>query len=202
MEEERAELPLEERNRVLLAYMNLSKDKKFTRLSEEKRIKLIRFILSFADSCAGGIKEEFGTADPRRIVETMGLKVVGEDGGIRGSLVRRSEYRPGTKEIVIYRDSLNQMMKEVKAEDLQDRLIKLLIAHELFHHLEKIKLPSVPKMFRVEKWRLGPMSLGVKIRGVREVAAHAFAEALLEIKHSPMVFDYLTYIFYSGRGRG
>lgn len=202
MDEEKQKPPIDERNRVLLAYLILSKDRRFFRLSETERLKLIRDILSFGDELAAEVKKEFGTADPRRIVEILGLKVVGEDEGIRGTLLRRSEYRPGAKQIVIYRDSLNLMMKEIKADDLQDRLIKLLISHELFHHFEKIRLRSVPKMFRVERWRLGPLSLGVKVRGVREVAAHAFAETLLEIKQSPMVFDYLTYLFYSARGRG
>ena len=192
-------ISLDNRNRVVMSYLSLSRDRRFLKLTEAQRVDLIGQVLDFGDSIAGEIRGEFGTNDPRVIVEDLGLKVVGEDKGIRGNLLKRSEYRPGRKEIIIYRDSLNQLMNEVSAEDLSDRLIKLLIAHELFHHLEHVRLGSLQKKFRMLKWKFGPISFHVQIRLVSEVAAHAFAETLLDIKQSPMVFDYLTYMFYSGR---
>jgi len=193
---------LDERNRVVLAYLCLSRDRKFFKVSEAQRLKLIDSLFSFGAQVAEEVKKEFGTDDPRRIVEMMGLKVVGEDRGIRGTLLKRSEYRPARKEIAIYRDSLNQLMKEVAAEDLSDKLIKLLLSHELFHHIEHTRRLSIPKMFKMTWFKLGPLSLNVKIAATSEVAAHAFAQALLNIEHSPMVFDYLTYIFYTSRAKG
>ena len=190
---------LDNRNRIVMSYLCLARDRRFFRIPEEGRIKLIQSVLEFGDELAEKIRTEFGTSDPRRIVEAMGLKVVGADKGKRGTLLRRSEYRPGTKEIIIYRDALNELMREVSAVDLSDRLLKMLIAHELFHHLEHSRLGSVPKRFRVALWKLGPLTRYLKMRRVSEVAAHAFAETLLDIKQSPMVFDCLTYLFYSGR---
>jgi len=199
MEEQRAAGLIDDRNKVLLAYLTLSRDKKFFKISEQDRLKLINAVQDFGSGLARDIKKEFGATDPRRIVEMMGLKVIGEDRGIRGTLLTRSEYRPRAKQIVIYRDSLNQLMKEVASEDLSDKLMKLLIAHELFHHLEITRKLNIPRLFRIKRWSLGPITIFVKIRAVSEVAAHAFAEELLDLKQSPMVFDYLTYIFYSGK---
>lgn len=199
MEEQKNSGLIDDRNKALLAYLTLSRDKKFFRISEADRLELITSVQAFGEGLAKEIKQEFGTSDPRRIVEMMGLRVVGEDKGIRGTLLKRSEYRPREKQIIIYRDSLNQLMKEVATEDLSDKLMKLLIAHELFHHLEITKRLSIPKRFRAKRWSLGPLGIFVSIRATSEVAAHSFAEELLDLKQSPMVFDYLTYIFYSGR---
>jgi hypothetical protein len=199
--EEKREVPVDDRNRLALAYLSLSRDKMFFRMSEKKRLKLIQSVLSFGDSVARGVENEFGTSDPREITQVLGLQVIGEDRGIQGSMFRRSEYRPRSKEIVIFRDSLKQLMREVATEDLSDRLMKLLIAHELFHHFEHTRFGPISSRFKVKLVGVGPLSFNIKLSPVGEVAAHAFAETLLDIKQSPMVFDYLTYIFYSGRRR-
>jgi len=189
---------LDNRNRFALAYLCLARDAKFLKAPEVERLKLIKSVLSFGDSVARGIVNEFGTNEPREITQKLGLKVVGEDSGSLGSLLKRSEYRPKRKEIVIYRDSLNKLMKEVAADDLSDRLMKLLIAHELFHFFEHTSYGSIPSRFNVSRWEMGPVSLKAEVPAVKEVAAHAFAETLLGIKQTPLVFDYLTYMFYSG----
>jgi len=199
--EETQNISIGNRNRIALAYLCMARDKRFLKLTELERIKLIHGALSFGDSVAKGVENEFGTTEPREIARLMGLRVIGEDRGIQGTLLKRSEYRPKTKDIVIYRDSLNQMMREVAAEDLSDRLMKLLIAHELFHHLEHTRFGPTPERLKIHKWSLGPIEHVVKIRTAGEVSAHAFAETLLDIKQSPMVFDYFTYIFYSSRGQ-
>jgi len=194
---EKNKVTVENRNRIALAYLTLARDKKFFKLPEEKRIELIQSALSFGDSVALGIENEFSSTDSRSIAQMMGLKIIGEDGGKNGTLLKRSEYRPKTKEIIVFRDSLGQLMREVAAEDLSDRIMKLLIAHEIFHHLEHTRHGATSNRFKVNLWHMGPISYTVKISNVSEVAAHAFAEKLLDIKLTPEVFDYLTYIFYS-----
>jgi hypothetical protein len=201
MENISTDMQVDARNRIALAYLCLVREGRFLNLKEEQKLKLIRETINFGDAVARGIENEFATTEPRKIAGMLGLKVVGDEGGMYGSLLKRSELKPRSKEIIIYRDSLNKLMREVSTLDLSDRIMKLLIAHELFHYFEHTRYGSTSRRIKVTKWKFGPFSWSIRLKGVSEVAAHAFAETLLEIKESPVVFDYMTYILYSSRGR-
>jgi hypothetical protein len=184
---------IRERNRVALAYIELAKDKVFQKLEEEKRIELIKEAISIGDEVAGWVIEEYGTNDPRKIAARLGVRIFGEDEG----KAKRSEYRKESKEIVIYRNFHKRLLREVKSSQLSENLLKFIVAHELFHHLEVNRVGEIYKRFKFKIWELGPYVKEGYIKGLSEVAAQAFTHSLLKLEISPQNFDYLTYILYT-----
>jgi hypothetical protein len=182
-----------ERNRVTLAYMELAKDKHFEKIAEDQKLKLIKEVISIGDEVASWVVAEYGSKDPRKIAAKLGVKVFGEDRG----RTKGSEYRKEQKEIIIYRDFHEKLLREVKSPELSEHLLKFMVAHELFHHLEMIRVGEVYKRYKFESWRLGPYVKDVYIKGLSDVAARAFTHSLLDLEISPQVFDYLTYILYT-----
>jgi len=181
---------IKERNRLTLAALELTRDKNYHRLPQSEQVHLIKEVLNIGEEVAKWVSAEYGTSDPRALAEKLGVKVFGAEGG----QIRGSEYRPGTPgEIVISRKLLDRLHKEVTLPDLSDRILRFVIAHELFHHLEKTRIGLVYKRFAFP----GPFWTKWYIKGLSEVAAQSFTQALLGIEISPQVFDYLTYILFT-----
>jgi hypothetical protein len=182
-----------ERNRLALASMELAKDKVFQKLPEDQKQKLIKEVLAIGDEVASWIVAEYGTKDPRKIASKLGVKVFGADRG----RTKRSEYHNERKEIVVYRDFHEKLLREVKSTELSENLLKFVVAHELFHHLEMDRIGEVYKRYKFEAWRLGPYVRESYIAGLSNVAAQAFTHSLLGIEISPQIFDYLAYMLYT-----
>lgn len=180
---------IRERNRITLATLELAKDKNFIRLPEEERLHLTEEVLKIGDEVAAFVISKYGTSDPRSIAEKMRVKIFGAEAGQGKS----SEYRRSTGEIVIFRNKLDHLTKEVTLPDLSDRILRFLIAHELFHHLEETQIGLVYRRFAFP----GPLWTKRYIKGTSEVAAQAFTQTLLKLEFSPQVFDYLTYILFT-----
>lgn len=182
-----------ERNRIALAFMELAKDKTFQKLEEEQKLKLVKEVLAIGDEVAGWIINEHNTNDPRKIAAKLGVKIFGEDRG----KTKRSEYRKEKQEIVVYRDFHEKLLREVRSSELSEHLLKFVVAHELFHHLEMNRLGEIYKRYKFEGWKLGPYVREDYIKGLSNVAAQAFTHSLLGLEISPQVFDYLTYVLYT-----
>ncbi len=190
---QKAKKAISERNRLILAYMELARDQTFLSLPEEQKLKLVKEVLSIGDEVANWVKVEYETNDPRKIATKLGVRIFGED----RSRVRRAEYRKEEKEIVISRNFHEKLLREVKSTELSEHLLKFMVAHELFHHLELNRIGEIYKRFKFEKWRVGPYVKEVYINRLSDVAAQAFTQSLLGLEISPKVFDYLTYILYT-----
>lgn len=182
-----------ERNRIALAYMELAGDRTFQKLDEKQKLELVKEVLSIGDEVASWVIAEHGTNDPRKIANRLGVKVFGEDSG----KAKGSEYRKEKQEIVVYRNFHERLLREVKSTELSEHLLKFVVAHELFHHLEMNRLGEIYKRYKFESWRFGPYVRENYIQGLSNVAAQAFTHALLKIEISPQVFDYLTYVLYT-----
>jgi hypothetical protein len=177
-----------ERNRIALAYLELARDKVFQQLPEEEKNRLVKEVLAVGDEAASWVKAEYGTDDPRKIAVKMGLKVFGEE----KKNLSRSEYRHERKEIVISRKFHEKLLREVRSKELSERLLKLVVAHELFHHIEAERIGQVFKRFKFKVRQIGPFVIEKFIKGLSDVAAQAFTQTLLGLEVSPQVFDYLV----------
>jgi hypothetical protein len=185
------------RNQLAFAFLELAGDRTFQKLPDEKKLAFIQGALEIGEGAAVWVMAECGQDDPRRIAEHFGLKIFGEDKGIGSQKMKRSEYRPDKSTIVIFRDTLERLMGKVASKDLSDRLLRFLVAHELFHHLEKIKIGCVAERFQVTTWRFWRWEKKRSIPKLSDVAAQSFTQSLLSLDFSPLVFDYLTYILYA-----
>lgn len=177
-----------ERNRITLAYLELARDKVFHNLPEDEKVKLIKEVQAIGDEAASWAAKEYGTDDPRKIAVKMGLRVFGEDKNNGGT----SEYRREKKEIVISRKFHEKLLREVQSKELSEHLLKLVVAQQLFHHLEAERIGEVYKRFKFKAWQIGPYVMEKTIKGLSNVAAQAFTQTLLGLDVSPQVFDYLV----------
>jgi hypothetical protein len=184
---------ISDRNRLALAYLELAKDKVFQKLPEEEKNKLIKEVLAIGDEAASWVVAEYGTDDPRKIAVKMGLRIFGEE---KKSL-NRSEYRREKKEIAISRKFHEKLLREVQSKELSDRLLKLVVAHELFHHLEAERIGEVYKRYKFKTFQMGPLAIEKEVKGLSDVAAQAFTHTLLGLEVSPQVFDYLVLTSFS-----
>lgn len=184
----RAPSAIAERNRITLAFLELAKDKTFQKLPEEEKNRLVKEVLAIGDEAASWVATEYGSNDPRKVAVKMGLRIFGEE----KKDLSRSEYRREKKEIVISRKFHERLLREVQSKELSDRLLKLVVAHELFHHLEAERIGDVYKRYKFRVWSLGPIVIEKTIRGLSDVAAQAFTQTLLGLEVSPHVFDYLV----------
>lgn len=184
---------ISERNRITLAYMELAGDKIFQKLPEEQKLELVHEVLSIGNEVASWVVAENGTNDPRKIASQLGVKIFGVDRG----KAKGAEYRKENKEIVVYRDFHEKLLREVKSSQLSEHLLKFVVAHELFRHLELNRIGEVYKRYKFETFRIGPIAAKKYIKGLSNVAARAFTQTLLGLEISPQVFDYLTYILYT-----
>ena len=106
-----------------------------------------------------------------------------EEGMIAG-VPTYAEYDAGTNMITVYRPaiaSLARLLSEtLRSGEAETLALRLLIAHELFHHLEATRIPPAseqlpPLMVPVMAglWRVRR-----RVQSSREIAAHAFAQTL------------------------
>jgi hypothetical protein len=186
---------LSERNRITLAYLELARDKVFQKLSEDEKVRLIKEVQAIGDEAADWVAQEYGGNDPRKIAVKMGLRVFGEDRDAGGT----SEYRREKKEIVISRKFHEKLLREVQSAELLERLLKLVVAQQLFHHLEAERIGEVYKRFKFKVFQLGPFVREKAIKGLSDVAAQAFTQTLLKLDVSPQVFDYLVMTSFTGK---
>jgi len=183
------------RNRIVLAFMELASDKTFQKLPEEAKLKLVKEVLALGDEVAKTLIREHESNDPRRIASDLGVKIFGEDRGF----ARGSEYRKDKKQIIVYRDWHEKLLREVRSTELSDHLLKYVVAHELFRHLEHNQIGEIYKRYKFPAWKIGPYQKEDYIKGLSNVAAQAFTQSLIGLEISPQVFDYLTYILYTNR---
>jgi hypothetical protein len=186
---------LGERNRLALAYLELAKDKTFQHLSEEEKLSLIKEVIAVGDEVARVIMAEHGTNDPRKIATRLGVRVVGEDCG----KARGSEYHKERKEIIVYRDYHEKLLREIRSTELADHLLKFVVAHQLFHHLEVNRVGEVYKRYKFPVFKIGPYVREKQIKRLSNVAAQAFTQSLIGLEISPQIFDYLAYVLFTAK---
>ena len=148
-----------------------------------------------ADLCA----RPSGTL-PSALIPQLGASFAWTDQPSWQSGVRiRSEYHSRDARILIYRQAV-QNLQEAIARCSAVRLFppdlvpELLLAHELFHHLEVTHLGPTSRRREVCILRLGALAIRSGIRSLSELAAHRFGRVCLELPLSPILLDTLDYI--------
>jgi hypothetical protein len=142
------------------------------------------------------LRERFLDLPPQNIARELGVPVEPtDDDPMAGSLWRFAEYRKRPARILLYRNGLAPLDRAVVGP-LAVRLLgqampqDVFIAHELFHHAEATRPETPiarrhqPTLFRIGgwRWRTG-------IAALSEIAAGAFAQALLDLPCHPKVLD-------------
>jgi len=159
------------------------------RLPEDDRPAAVRQALTAGRETARRLRAAYGTADPFVLAARLQVAVswCGEPPGL-GSIVRIAEYAPRPPAIRLFAESL----RAVGAADPSLAVAGIYVAHELYHHLEATGLAPASAQARVTLARLGRWRWESGIPALSEIAAHAFAQALLDLVFFPGALDRLA----------
>lgn len=178
-------------------YFELTRDYFFHKIPVDLRRKIVETAISIGYETAAKIVKETKTVNPWHIAECLGLNVnlVYQD-NVVGNLLIRSEY-VYPKTIKIYMQSIEQLKMAISNFGLEEffpneSVLNLHVAHEIFHYLEKTRIGVLSEQYSIERFRLGPLRLKIRVRAVSEIAAHTFAKTLTGVKISPSVLDYIA----------
>jgi hypothetical protein len=172
----------------------LQEDPRAAALSAGEVCSLVEAALADGKALAERAIERWG-GDAERIAVANAVPVQDSeaDGGYGTTLVF-AEYRTRPLGIVLYRPVIDALERWLQRSPLGtllvlDSLRSVFLAHELYHHFDEARPRALPDRHRVPVLRLGPLRLTAAVAATREVAAGAFVQRLLGLRHHPRLLD-------------
>ena len=174
----------------------LAQDALFPRIPEQARFALVDAALHDGAARAEAIARELGS-DPWSIARRLGVSVVSSDADASfGSVIVFAEYTAKPPRITLYRDAIAAMNRR-----LAHPLLRVLeagdcarthLAHELYHHLAHAGTqPTLSRRHRITQLQIGRWRWSSGVAALEEIAAGAFAKALLGLKFHPRLLELL-----------
>jgi hypothetical protein len=176
----------------------LPEDPVYGKIPAEQRRPAVEQAAAFGQRAARDLRARLGTADPAALAERLGVRMEWSEAPyVFGKIVQTSTYTQRLRTVTIYAGSVAEMNRFLATEDLGPILGladvgPVYLAHELFHHLEEDSLGRAANLVRVTTLKLGPLVRRSGIGQLSEIAADAFAQALLGLSFAPRLLDYLT----------
>jgi hypothetical protein len=181
-----------------LWHLMLREDPVYRKIPAEMHGEVVSRAAGFGRNAAGDVAQRLGTRDPEAIAHALKVAVVDLDTPhVFGRTVRTSTYTQKTRTIALYSGAVTEMNDALADADLFRVLAcrdvrPVYVAHELLHHLEEDGLGRAADLLRVVTFSLGPIRLRSGIGQMSEIAADAFAQALLKLPAPPRLLDFLT----------
>ena len=167
----------------------LGGDRTGRRIARDDRGAAVRAALAAGIRAARCCRAAHATTDPVRIAARLDVDVIwSTDAPALGSMVRIAEYEPRPATIRVFMESVRAIHSAACSLPVPE----IYVAHELFHHLEATALRPVSDLARVTLARLGPWTWRSGVRALSEIAAHAFAQGLLDLPCFPGALDRLA----------
>src|SRR6267154_1047463 len=167
------------------------------RLSKAEQIAAVSDALADGAATARDVLSRIGSLPPDLLAARLGVSVATSNEPAQlGSLWRLADYavRP-TPSITLYRDGI-AVIEAVAAEPDTACLLgdsnprEILIAHELYHHIETARPEcQVSRRWKVTLIKLGRWRWQSGLPVLSEIAAGAFAQALLHLPVHPHALD-------------
>lgn len=147
------------------------------------------------------IIQKYGCSNPEELAELMGLNIFYFSYPKETDRILFAEYKaPDT--ICIYLNVVNKAERLLKYDEIREILTdrlnirKLLLAHEIFHHIEKMYKNEIYTLKeKIRLWSVGPIHNDSTITAISEIAAMAFAQEMTQIPYFPYVLD--IFLMYS-----
>jgi hypothetical protein len=179
-----------------LALDMLQVDPHARRLDRATQLAAVGDALADGAATAHALRGRFPDCAAEALAHTLGVPIETiDDDPMVGRLWRFAEYRERPARILLYARGLAPLDRVVAGE-LAGRLLghaslrDVFIAHELFHHLEAVRTDTpIALRYRPTLFRIGRWHWRTGISALSEIAAGAFAQALLELPCHPRVFD-------------
>lgn len=124
------------------------------------------------------------------------IRAVDTEGGWAQTIVF-AQYESNPPAITLYRPAIERLKRLVKQAGMQVWLASadlqaIFIAHELYHHLDSSSMATpLSERHQVELLRVGPWCWRGGLSSLDEIAAGAFAQALLGLPRHPRILDML-----------
>lgn len=183
-----------------LGRMMLEHDPQFHRIEPSRITELVEAALTDGVSLARETSRRYGDALATLLADS-GIEVVESksDAGY-GSHVVYAQYWQKPSRVELFIPALATLERGVTQFGMHSLLggnsvRDVFLAHELYHHLDLERgTASIAATHRVTLFRIGPYKWTSGIASLAEIAAGAFAQALLDLPHHPKLLDLITLI--------
>ena len=180
-----------------LGLAQLRQDPQFPRIAPERHERLVaeaiadgRFLADDVKACMGG--------DPAFIAASCGVPVIDseQDAGY-GSVAVFAEYAVKARTIVLYGRAIRRLDAALaNARDAAFAGLRetrpVFLAHELYHHLDCLRSTPLRRRHTVTLFGIGRWAWRSGLTSLPEIAAGAFAQALLDLDFHPGRLDILA----------
>jgi hypothetical protein len=107
-----------------------------------------------------------------------------------------ADYRPNPPRVRLYTRALAAIDRGLAQMGVAQiigttRALPVLLAHEIYHHVDLARPATLTQRHRVTSLQLGPLHLKTELRSLAEVAAGQFAATLLGLHCHPKLLDLL-----------
>lgn len=170
-----------------------SRDPIRRKISNDRKEELIKKAISCGHEEAMKIKAAYGKQAISEYCKNAGIQVILKESEGSDGYIVFAQYNSPNK-ITVYQKNIEHVNAWIKDNHLLSLLERidvkqLLIAHEMFHHLEYTQADIITQSEKIELWRFGPFKHESKMIAVSEIAAMSFARTLMNISYNPYVFD-------------
>lgn len=179
-----------------LGLLELERDRQFHRIAPPDRQRMVQIALDAGVEAANGLRTAAGSESPRQIADRLGVRVETIDGeGGYETVSVFADYLARPPRIRLYARAIARLDRHLEDYPDHDRLVAtgthpVFVAHELFHHLEGLDpARALARRQRVAILTLGPFRLTTRLSSLAEIAAGAFAQSLLGLRHHSKLLD-------------
>lgn len=174
---------------VTLACWMIGNDRYARSVDHSERAKLAGIALADGADMARSTP----SADP----EALGASIAYADDEIAvAGHIFSADYRPGPPRIRLYTRAIAAIDRGLAQPGIAAivgtaQSAPVLLAHELYHHLDLGRPASLTQRHRVTSLKLGPLHLRTELPSLAEIAAGRFAATLLGLHCHPKLLDLL-----------
>lgn len=186
---------------IHLAYLELKQDPYFTYLPKEKITEYLKVTITYGKEIASQQPKYNQLQDLLNHLLREHLRICFRQKHPNDPQIR-AQYLSRPPTIEIFQNSIQQIQAFCArsiARIAETDLLILHLYHEYFHHLEVHTIQRADLRFAkctVKQW--GPFSFKKSLVSLREIAAHSFAQSMMELNWSPLLLDRL--IHYTNLG--
>lgn len=141
------------------------------------------------------IKEKYPNVTVKKIAKKMNLEIIEKDSNGMDSYIMFACYNSPNK-ITLFMKNIRLVDEFIKENSLNNKLDyvdveSVLIAHEIFHHIEENIKDIYTKVTKIVLWKICSYKYKSNLVALGEIAAMSFAKELLSLHYNPYIFDIL-----------
>jgi hypothetical protein len=175
----------------------MSNDRYASRLNEGEIQVLAASALTDGEDAAKAMRIDRSPAAIEALASELGICVEQADGEIDvAGYFFSADYRPNPPRVRLYTralEAIDRGLAQTRVAQIigAERARPVLLAHEIYHHLDLLRPTTLKQRHRVTSLHLGPLHLRTELPSLAEVAAGSFAATLLGLHCHPKLLDLL-----------